>query len=42
MNYRVNKVNFWNGWDPLKQVILGNVFEPSFLETYLICNYVIC
>ena len=32
MNYRVNKVNSWNGWDPLKQVILGNVFEPKFFR----------
>lgn len=30
--YRINKVNSWNGWDPLKQVILGNVFEPEFFE----------
>ena len=32
MNYRVNKINSYNGWDPLKQVILGNVFEPEFFE----------
>ena len=32
MTYRVNKVNSWNGWDPLKQVILGNVFTPEFFE----------
>lgn len=30
--YRVNKVNAYNGWDPLKQVILGNVFTPEFFE----------
>ena len=30
--YKINKVNSWNGWDPLKQVILGNVFEPEFFE----------
>ena len=32
MNYRINKINSYNGWDPLKQVILGNVFEPEFFE----------
>ena len=31
--YRVNKVNAYNGWDPLKQVVLGNVFRPEFFET---------
>ena len=30
--YKVNKVNSWNGWDPLKQVILGNVYTPDFFE----------
>ncbi len=30
--YKVNKANAYNGWDPLKQVILGNVFEPEFFE----------
>lgn len=25
--YKVNKVNAYNGWDPLKQVVLGNVFD---------------
>ena len=30
--YKVTKANAWNGWDPLKQVILGNVFEPEFFE----------
>ena len=30
--YKVNKVNAYNGWDPLKQVLLGNVFEPEFFE----------
>jgi len=30
--YKVNKVNAYNGWDPLKQVVLGNVFEPEFFE----------
>lgn len=32
MTYRVNHVNSWNGWDPLQQVILGNVYNPSFFE----------
>ena len=31
--YKINKANAYNGWDPLKQVILGNVFEPEFFET---------
>lgn len=30
--YRVNKANAYNGWDPLKQVVLGNVFTPEFFE----------
>ena len=30
--YKVTKANAWNGWDPLKQVILGNVFDPDFFE----------
>jgi len=30
--YKVNEVNAWNGWDPLKQVILGNCFAPEFFE----------
>ena len=30
--YKINKVNAYNGWDPLKQVLLGNVFEPEFFE----------
>ena len=30
--YKINKVNSWNGWDPLKQVILGNVFLPEYFE----------
>ena len=32
MTYRINKANAYNGWDPLKQVVLGNVFEPEFFE----------
>jgi len=31
-NYQVNEVNAWNGWDPLKQVVLGNCFAPEFFE----------
>ena len=30
--YKVTEVNAWNGWDPLKQVVLGNVFDPDFFE----------
>ncbi len=30
--YQVNEVNAWNGWDPLKQVVLGNCFAPEFFE----------
>ena len=30
--YPVNEVNSWNGWDPLKQVVLGNCFPPEFFE----------
>ena len=32
MKYSIDKVNSWNGWDPLKQVILGNAFTPEFFE----------
>ena len=32
MTYRINEANAWNGWDPLKQVVLGNVFKPEFFE----------
>lgn len=28
----INYVNSWNGWDPLQQVILGNVYTPEFFE----------
>lgn len=28
----IKKVNAFNGWDPLKQIILGNVMNPSFFE----------
>jgi len=31
--YKINKVNAYNSWDPLKQVVLGNVYEPEFFET---------
>ena len=26
------KVNSWTHWQPLKQVVLGNVFPPEFFE----------
>ena len=26
------KVNSWSHWQPLKQVVLGNVFPPEFFE----------
>lgn len=32
MKYRIDKVNAWNGWDPLKQVILGNCFSPEWFR----------
>ena len=32
MSYRVTKVNSYNGWDPLKQVVLGNCYSPSFFK----------
>ena len=32
MTYRIDKVNSWNGWDPLKQVILGNCFSPDWFR----------
>lgn len=32
MSFRVNKVNSFNGWDPLKQVILGNCYTPEFFD----------
>lgn len=30
--YRIDKINSYNGWDPLKQVILGNIYKPEFFE----------
>tara|TARA_B110001454_G_scaffold37260_1_gene36797 strand:- start:363 stop:1535 length:1173 start_codon:yes stop_codon:yes gene_type:complete len=30
--YKINEVNAWNGWDPLKQVVLGNVFDTEIFE----------
>ena len=30
--YRVHTVNSWNGWDPLKQVVLGNCPPPELFE----------
>lgn len=32
MKYRVDKVNAWNGWDPLKQIILGNCYSPDWFS----------
>jgi len=32
MQYRVDKVNSWNGWDPLKQIILGNCYSPEWFK----------
>ena len=32
MTYRINNVNAYNGWDPLKQVVLGNVYLPEFFD----------
>ena len=32
MKYRIDKVNSWNGWDPLKQVMLGNCFSPDWFR----------
>jgi hypothetical protein len=32
MTFKVDKVNSFNGWDPLKQVILGNCYTPEFFE----------
>ena len=32
MKYRINKVNAWNGWDPLRQVILGDCWQPDMFD----------
>lgn len=32
MNKPIKKVKAYNGWDPLKQMILGNVMNPSFFD----------
>ena len=32
MNKPIKKVNAYNGWDPLKQILLGNVMNPSFFD----------
>ena len=32
LNKPIKKVNAFNGWDPLKQIILGNVMNPSFFD----------
>ena len=31
-NKPIKKVKAYNGWDPLKQIILGNVMNPSFFD----------
>lgn len=31
-DYKINTVNSWNGWDPLKQVVLGNCPDPELFE----------
>ena len=31
-DFQIDKVNSWNGWDPLKQVLLGNIVEPEFFN----------
>lgn len=32
MKYKIDKVNSWNGWDPLKQVMLGNCYSPEWFR----------
>ena len=32
MKFKVDKVNSFNGWDPLKQVILGGCYTPEFFD----------
>ena len=32
MNKPIKKVKSYNGWDPLKQILLGNVMNPSFFD----------
>ena len=39
MNNPIKKVNAYNGWDPLKQIILGNVMSPSFFEDIYYKNF---
>ena len=29
---KIKKVNSWNGWDPLKTVLLGNVYNADFFS----------
>jgi len=29
---KITHVNAWNGWDPLKQVVLGNIYKPDFFD----------
>lgn len=28
----IEKVNAWNGWDPLKQIIVGSIIDPEYFE----------
>ena len=28
----IEKVNAWNGWDPLKQIIVGSTIDPEYFE----------
>ena len=32
MNKPIKKINAYNGWDPLKQILVGNVMNPSFFD----------
>ena len=27
-------VNSWNGWDPLKQIIVGSTLDPEYFEIF--------
>ena len=32
MNKPIKKINAYNGWDPLKQILVGNVMNSSFFD----------
>lgn len=32
MTFRITEANSFNGWDPLKQIILGNPYSPDFFK----------